>query len=183
MNLRFVASCGLVCAALVFTGCSDGGRKAPGKTTVQVANVASGIELLSFQREHSTADKMAFKDTRTYLYDADTYDFNVEEPTYDGAFPGRTWTFAETLEVDTFYQFVLTEVAGEVVPVVIANPAPPAGDATQILALHAASRLPPMDLYLERPGGGPAGATPRRPLSAQERLRPRPVPSGGCALR
>src|SRR5512134_532642 len=100
MNLRFLASCGLVCAALVFTGC-DEGRKAPGRTTVQVANVAPGFPALSFQRERpllEQPDELAFKDTRVYLYDADTYDFYVEEPTYAEEDPGRTWTFAPTLE-------------------------------------------------------------------------------------
>lgn len=185
MNLRFVASCGLVCAALVFTGC-DEGRKAPGRTTVQVANVASGFPSLNFQREHNPLerpDELVFRDTRVYLYDADTYDFYVEEPTYDNEDPGRVWTFAPTLEASTHYTFVLTEVAGEVVPVVIPNPAPPtAADAAQILGLHAAARLPAMDLYLERPGVGIAGATPRGTFNPNGQIAPLSLPSGDYEL-
>ena len=82
---------------------------------MQVANVASGFPSLTFQREQpsfESPEQLVFKDTRVYLYDADTYDFYVGEPTSD-----ITWTFAPTLEADTHYTFVLTEVAGEVVPV------------------------------------------------------------------
>ena len=184
MNLRFVASCGLLCAALVFTGCSDGGRTAPGKTTVQIANAAPGFEHLTFRREQDrqTQANLQFTGAQAFLYDADTYDFYVEEPTYATDDPGRSWTFAPKLEANTFYQFVLTEVAGEVVPVVIPNPAPPtAPDATQILALHAASGLPAMDLYLERAGVGIAGATPRGTFNAQEQIA-LTLPSGDYEL-
>jgi len=185
MNLRFVASCGLVCAALVFTGCSDTGRKSPGKTTVQVANAAPGFEYLEFQRERPPGqdpDSIQFKDGRTYIYDADTYDFYVDEPTYNPSDPGRSWTFAPKLDANTIYQFILTEVAGDVVPVIIPYPAPPAGDATQIMGLHAGAKLPAMDLYLERTGVGIAGATPRATVNPTEQFPPLTLPSGEYEL-
>jgi hypothetical protein len=184
MNLRFVASCGLVCAALVFTGCSDTGRKAPGKTTVQVANAAPGFPSLQFRREQDQngAVEMPFKDGRTFIYDADTYDFFVSEPTFSAADPGRVWTFAPKLDANTIYQFILTEVAGEVVPVVITVPPLPTGDAAQIFGLHAAASLPAMDLYLERPGVGIAGATPRATVNPTEQFSPRTLPSGDYEL-
>ena len=96
MNLRFVASCGLLCAALVFIGCSDTGRKSPGKTTVQVVNAASGFPSLQFQREQdqNSAAELAFKGGQAFVYDADTYDFFVTEPTFSVSDPGRVWTFA-----------------------------------------------------------------------------------------
>src|SRR5690348_6026576 len=99
MNLRFVASCGLVCAALLFTGCSDTGRKSPGKTTVQLTNAAPGFPSLQFRREQDQngAVEMPFKDGRTFVYDADTYDFFVSEPTFSAQDPGRVWTFAPKL--------------------------------------------------------------------------------------
>ena len=163
MNLRFVASCGLVCAALVFTGCSDTGRKSPGKTTVQVANAASGFLALQFRREQdqNSEVELAFKGGQAFVYDADTYDFFVTEPTFSGPDPGRVWTFAPKLEANEIYQFILTEVAGEVVPVVITVPPLPTGDAAQIFGLHAAATLPAMDLYLERTGVGIEGKKTR----------------------
>ena len=84
MNLRDVASCGLVCAVLVLTGC-DEGRQPPGKVAVQVANVAPGFETLVFRREQDvrTAAEMAFKGSQVFTYDADTYDFFVVDPTVD----------------------------------------------------------------------------------------------------
>ena len=184
MNLRFVASCGLVCAALLFTGCSDTGRKSPGKTTVQVTNAAPGFPSLQFRREQDVngAVELPFKDGRTFVFDADTYDFYVSEPTFSVADPGRDWTFAPTLEANEIYQFILTEVAGEVVPVVITVPPLPTGDAAQIFGLHAGATLPAMDLYLERPGVGIAGATPRATVNPTEQFSPRTLPSGDYEL-
>ena len=184
MNLRFVASCGLVCAALLFTGCSDTGRKSPGKTTVQVTNAAPGFPSLQFRREQDVngAVELPFKDGRTFVFDADTYDFYVSEPTFSVADPGRDWTFAPTLAANEIYQFILTEVAGEVVPVVITVPPLPTGDAAQIFGLHAAATLPAMDLYLERPGVGIAGATPRATVNPTEQFSPRTLPSGDYEL-
>lgn len=184
MNLRFVASCGLVCAALVFTGCSDTGRKSPGKTTVQVANAASGFLALQFRREQdqNSEVELAFKGGQAFVYDADTYDFFVTEPTFSVPDPGRVWTFAPKLEANEIYQFILTEVAGEVVPVVITVPPLPTGDAAQIFGLHAAATLPAMDLYLERPGVGIAGATPRATVNPTEQFSPRTLPGGDYEL-
>ena len=184
MNLRFVASCALVCAVLVHTGCSDTGRKAPGKTTVQVANAAPGFPSVAFRREQdrNSEVELFFKDGRTFVYDADTYDFFVTEPTYSVQDEGRVWTFAPKLEANTIYEFILTEVAGEVVPVVITVPPLPTGDAAQIFGLHAAATLPAMDLYLERPGVGIAGATPRATVGPTEQFSPRTLPSGDYEL-
>ena len=182
MNLRLVASCGFVCAALLISGC-DGGRPAPGKVSVQVANAAPGFGSLTFRRELDAQRdaEMQFKNAQLFVYDADTYDFNVIERTLSDADPGRTWTFASELEANTLYTFALTEVAGEIQPVVIATPPPPATDA-QIVALNAAGGLPAMDIYLERPGVGIAGATPRGTFNAQEQIPPRTLPSGDYEL-
>jgi hypothetical protein len=181
MNLRVLVSCGLVCAAVLVSGC-DQGRQAPGRTTVQVANAAAGFPSLQFQRERDTrsATELAFKATQTYSYDADSYDFFATEPTFVND-PGRVFGFAQTLEADKHYTFVLTEVAGEVKPVVIANPTPPASEA-QIIALNAASGLPAVDLYLVRGGVGIAGATPLGTMNAQEQIAPRALPSGDYQL-
>ncbi len=183
MNLRYVAWCGLLSAAALVSGC-DEGRKAPGKATVLVANVAPGFETLTFRREQNVArdEELLFKGAGAHVYDADTYDFNVLEPPVPGTGERRTWTFSPTLDADKNYTFVLTEVAGEVQPVVIELPPPPAGDAAQIVALNAASGLPAMDLYLERPGVGIAGATPRGTFNAMELLTPITLPSGDYEL-
>lgn len=182
MNLRLVTSCGFLCAALLLSGC-DEGRQNPGKVSVQVVNAAPGFGSLAFQREQdiNRQAEMPFRDAQAFIYDADTYDFYVIERTLSDADPGNTWTFAPTLEQNTNYVFVLTEVAGEVEPIVITTPPPRAADA-QIVALHAASGLPAMDLYLEQPGVGIAGATPRGTFNAQEQITPSPLPSGDYEL-
>lgn len=150
---------------------------------MQVANAAPGFGSLTFRREQDVARdaEMLFKDAQLFVYDADTYDFNVLERTLSDTDPGRTWTFAPKLEANTLYTFALTEVAGEIQPVVIETPAPPATDAL-ILALNAAGGLPAMDIYLERPGVGIAGATPRGSVNAQEQIPPRTLPSGDYEL-
>ena len=182
MNLRFVALCGLVSAAVLGSGC-DSGRQAPGKATVQIANAAAGFPSLTFTREQESSNQAAlqFKDAQSFVYDADTYDFYVQEPTFTSANHGRTWTFARTLEERIHYTFVLTEAAGEVVPVVMTSPEPPATNA-QVLALHAATDLPAFDLYLERAGVGIAGATPRGTFNAGEQIAPTTLPSGDYEL-
>jgi Domain of unknown function (DUF4397) len=149
---------------------------------VQVANVAPGFETLAFRREQDfrTAAELQFKGTQVFTYDADTYDFFVADPTVDVTGQGRTWTFAPLLEADRNYTFVLTEVGGDVQPVVIAHSAAPA-TGSQIVAVHAASGLPAMDLYLESPGVGIAGATPRGSFNAQEQIAA-PLPSGDYEL-
>jgi hypothetical protein len=181
MNLRYVASCALACAVLLLTGCDDG-RQPPGKVGVRVVNVAPGFEALAYRREQESTNEvaMSFKNAQEFVYDADTYDFYVSERTLSATLP-RVWTFAPTLEEDLSYTFVLTEVGGEIQPVVIEHPDPPAGDA-QIVALHAASGLPALDFYLERPGVGIAGATPRGSFSAQAQIAPRSLASGDYEL-
>jgi hypothetical protein len=156
MNLRYVVSCGLVCAALALTGC-DEGRQTPGKVTVRVANAAPGFAELGFRREQAgQPETLAFRGAQEYSYDADTYDFYAFERALLATQAPRTWTFSAQLEHTREYTFVLTEVAGEVRPIVLEAPAAPAADA-QIMGVHASPGLPALDLYLERPGVGIAG--------------------------
>lgn len=181
MNLRHVASCGLACAVLLLAGCDDG-RQPPGKVGVRVVNVAPGFEMLAFQREQESRalTTLSFKSSTESIYDEDVYDFYVYERAL-GTHVARSWTFAAELDSGHNYSFVLTEVGGEVQPIVIEHSAPPATNA-QIVALHAAAGLPAMDLYLEPSGVGIAGATPRGTFNAQEQISPRTLPGGDYEL-
>ena len=111
------------------------------------------------------------------MYDEDTYDFFVFERSYANS-PGRTWTFAPTLEADKSYTVVLVEVATEVRPLLLERAEAVPADVAQIEALHAAMGQPSMDLYLVRPGLGIGGATPRGRLDAGGQLTAQPLPSG-----
>jgi hypothetical protein len=173
MNLRQLVSCGLVCA-LALVGC-DGGRQTPPKVPVRVVNAAPGFSELGFRREQTQPSALSFKTAQEFSYDADTYDFFVTG--VDATGTNQTWPFVATLAGATEYYFVLTEVAGAVVPVVLEHGAAPSGE-TQILALHAGGGLPAMDLYLERPGAGIAGATPRGTLAPGGQIAARTLPSG-----
>jgi hypothetical protein len=181
MNLRHVASCGFVCAAIALAGCDDG-RQTPGKVTVRVANAAPGFADLGFQREQDERSRavLPFKGSTEFTYDADTYDLFVLERGYPNS-PGRQWTIAPTFEADKSYTIVLVEVGTEVAPLLFERPAAPPADA-QIEAVHAATGLPSMDLYLVSPGLGIGGATPRGTLDAGGRLAPVPLASGPYEL-
>jgi hypothetical protein len=181
MNLRHVASYGVVCAVLALTGC-DEGRKNPGEVGVRVVNVAPGFGELIFRREQRDEPAtLSFGGLQEFTYGVDTYDFFIFERLLGTTGSPRTWTFSSQLQADRAYTVVLTEVAGEVVPVVLENPAAPAADA-QIQALHAATGLPAMDLYLERVGVGIAGATPRGTLSPAGQIALQTLGSGEYEL-
>jgi hypothetical protein len=184
MNLRHVGSCALVCAALALSACEDG-RKAPAKVNMTVVNVAPGFAGLTFQRERRDLQyqpaNLSFKGLQEYTFDADTYDFFVFERSLIETYTPRDWTFVAELQAERGYLVALTEVAGDVRPIVIEYQDAPAADA-QIVGLHAAEGMPAMDLYLERPGVGIAGATPRGTFNAQGQIAPRAVPSGEYEL-
>ncbi len=163
MNLRHVASCGLVCALFALIGC-DKGRQEPGEVDVRIVNAAPGFVELDYQRETREQPlTVGFKGVQEARYDVDSYDFFVRERSGAGSAAARSWTFSPQLQADRAYTFVLTEVAGEIQPIVLENAAAPAAEA-QIQAVHAGTGLPAMDLFLERPGVGIAGATPRGTL-------------------
>ena len=149
---------------------------------MRVASAAPGFFELGFQREQDERNlvSLPFKSATEFSYDADTYDFFVFERGYENSV-GRVWTVAPTLEEDKSYTIVLAEVATEVRPLVLERPAAPPVDA-QIEALHAAATLPSMDLYLERPGLGVGGATPRGRLDPGGQLAALPLASGDYEL-
>jgi hypothetical protein len=179
MNLRQLASCGLACA-LGLVGC-DGGRQSPLRVNVNVINAAPGFADLTFRREREQAQlQLSFKSAQEDNYDADTYDFNVTG--LDASTVEQTWQFTRTLVGDTRYVFVLTDVAGAVVPIVLEHGQAPSTVA-QILAAHPGGGLPAMDLYLERPGVGIGGATPRGSLASPGQFAARTLPSGDYELR
>jgi hypothetical protein len=178
MNLRQLASCGLLCA-LALVGC-DGGRQAPPRVAVRIVNAAPGFIELGFRREQTQPSSLVFRSAQEVSYEADAYDFYVEGRV--GTNTTETWSFTRTLVGDTQYVFVLTEVAGDVVPVVLEHGPAPSADA-QILAVHGGGGLPAMDLYLERPGVGIGGATPRGNLTPQGQFGALTLPTGDYELR
>lgn len=175
MNLRLVATCALLGAALTLSAC-DKGRQTPAKVTVRIVDVAPSFSQLQFRREQTNPSTLTFKNAQEFAYDADTYDFYVTEPSLtNGA--GATRAFAQEMRGNHRYTFVLTEVAGVVQPVVLETPDPSATEA-QIVGLHAGENLPAMDLYLVAPGAGIGGATPRGTLAVGGQLAASTVPTG-----
>jgi hypothetical protein len=176
MNLRLVASCALACAALALSGC-DSGREQPGRSTVRIANVAPSFAELQFRREQVNPLTLSFKGSQDTSYDADTYDFYVLERSLVLGSPGRNWTFARELQANYGYTFVITEVGDEIVPIVLER-SPASATSAQVEAVNAGANLPAVDLYLEAPGVGIAGATPRGTLAPGGQLPAQSLPAG-----
>jgi hypothetical protein len=160
MNLRHVASCGLVLLVLALTGC-DEGRQRPAQTAARVLNVAPGFVELQFRREHRDARFLEFTAVEDFTWDLDSYDFYVLERDPVTLGSGRQWTFSRELKADVgSYTFVLAETGDEISPLIIENP-PGSSTQAQVIAVHAAAELGAVDLYIVEPGVGIAGATPR----------------------
>jgi hypothetical protein len=179
MKLRHIVSLAFLCGAAALSGC-DGGREAPGRVNLRVANAAPGFAQLGYQRERAPRESpasLAFKSATLFSYDVDTYDFFVFERVLAG---GRTWSFEQTLRGNNDYTVILTENAGEVVPVVLEYENPSTSTA-QIVALHAGG-LPAVDVYLEPPGAGIVGAAPRSSLAERGQSGPRTLTPGEYEL-
>ena len=190
MNLRHVASCGLVCAALALAGC-DEGRQAPGEVAVRVVERSAGLRrarAFGASKTHATRrdvgvqGRAGVRVRRRHLRLL-RLRAHARHDQHAGA-PGRSRRSSRPRHS---YTFVLTEVGGEVQPVVIEHPDAARDRRADRRRCTPASGLPAMDLYLERPGVGIAGATPRgtlqragadRPAHAAER-RLRAVVDGG----
>jgi hypothetical protein len=181
MNVRQVFSWALAGVAAMALAACDGGREAPAKVTVRVANVAPGFAELRFRREQADTTNLVFRNAQVFSFDADTYDFYIDERTLGTGQGGRTWTFVETLRENREYAIVLTDNAGEASPVVLEYENPGSSSA-QIAALHAGGGLPALDLYLEPPGAGIAGAAPRGTLAERGRIEPRTLAAGEYEL-
>lgn len=176
MKLRHLLSLAVLGGATLLSGC-DGGREAPGRVAFRVANAAPSFAQLGYQRERPPRENptsLGFKGSSPFSYETDTYDFNVYERSIAG---GRTWTFEHTLSAPNEYTLILTEEAGEVVPVMLEYENP-ASSTAQILAVHAGGGLPPMDVYLEPVGAGIAGAAPRGSLVERGQTSPQTLSPG-----
>lgn len=180
MNLRHFVSLASIGFVAMLTGC-DGGREAPAKVNVRVANLAPGFAEVLFQREQTQGGALAFMNAQAFSYDADTYDFFVNERSLGTNHGGRTWSFAQEMRANQEYTLVLTENAGEIAPVTLEYENPSTSDA-QIVALHAGGGLPAMDLYLEAPGLGIGGAAPRGTLAERGQIAPRRLAAGEYEL-
>jgi hypothetical protein len=155
MNLRHVASCGLACAVLFLAGC-DEGRQPPGKVGVRVVNVAPGFEMLAFQRGRPTHSMRCRSRAPPSPSTTGTLRLRLRARAQNerGAAAGRS----RRARLDHSYAFVLTEVGGEVQPLIIEPPRDPRPGAIRRGARGTSHR--PWTSS-ERPGVGIASAAPQ----------------------
>ena len=163
MNLRLVASCCLVSAVLVVSRLRRRPSESPGRQRSRGQRRA-GLRGTGFRREQDIGAHARRSGTRrsTGRTSTPTTSLSTSEACSSAthrAF-GRSGTSWWSI---TDYTFVLTEVAGEVQPVVIEIPEHPQRLRKSPRCTPRAG-LPAMDLYLEGPGVGIAGATRPRHL-------------------
>ncbi len=181
MKVRHFKFFAVLLAALTLIGC-DQGQKAPVKTHVRIVNAAPNFAQLWYQREQPTNESpeaLTFKSVTAHDYDADTYDFFVYQRRVGTSELLDTWTWIKQLVADTQYTFVLAETAGKISPQIVEYSGKLANsNDTQIAVVHAGETLPAMDVYMQAPGVGIAGATPRGTVSFLGRIAPKTFASG-----
>ena len=129
MNLRHVASCGLACAVLLLAGC-DEGRQPPGKVGVRLRERGAGLRgcWRSSGNENQVAGLRRCRSRRPQTPRLRRGRLRLLRLGERALGNERCATHldvrAESRGRITSYTFVLTEVGGEVQPVVIEHPEP-----------------------------------------------------------
>jgi Domain of unknown function (DUF4397) len=141
---------GLFALALALWAC-DSGRKSPPKVTVIAVNAAPSYEQLAFLRAERIESTLAYRTGKTFSFDEDEYNFHVETTTPDGAARTRLLEVPQKISASTEYTFLLREIGGVLRADVLEAPVLTSGD-SQIRAIHSASVLGPVDMYLAAAG-------------------------------
>lgn len=169
---------GLLIGCMAAGGC-DQGRQTPSRTTVHVVHAAPSFGPLTFLRVRSIAATLPYKNDAVMSFDEDRYDFNVEISPPGASEPENVLTFAHDVLAGTEYTFILTDIGGLLEPIILENPVfdRGAGD-SQVIAVHAAPDVPPVDVYLEPPGTDISAASPVASLAFTQHIAPQTI-SGG----
>jgi len=178
---RYAALAAWLLVSSVLAGCEDG-RTRPPSVTVRVVHAAPERSTLDFLREQRTEAQLDYRQASGQLvFDSDEYDFNVRALDPGGQTTTLIGNFSHTLVPENTYLFVITEAAGELVPIVIEKE-PYDGDSSEINAVHSAPSLGPMSLYLLPPGTPPAVGTEIGTLAFGETLDSATVEPGDYRL-
>jgi hypothetical protein len=174
----------ILLASIVLSGC-DQGRERPPSVSVRVANAAPSFSAIAFTREQAQreASEVGYRGAAgAFTYDQDQYDFH-----FDFLLPGATTaerrSFSKEIVAEMQYMFVAAEVGGLVEPVILEYPALANTDTqAQIVALHAGTSLPAMDLYVEPAGTTVATAIPKASLAFGQSFAPLLIAPGSYEL-
>jgi hypothetical protein len=170
MSLRL--SILLTLVSMAAWGCGDGAKNPP-DGFIQVFHAAPGRGAIRFLRIERSEAELNYKEGSAVLrVDTDTYQFNVDSVTRDGA--DRVLSLTRTIEVDTEYSFIVYEDMGAVDVLEFDKPASDlAGSSdSEVQLFHLAAGVGAVDVYLETPGTGPLGATPLGSAAFTQRIAP-----------
>jgi hypothetical protein len=148
-------------AGAVTAGC-DEGRRDPPNATVRVVHAAPNVGPVTFRRVDVNATTLDYRGGTSFSFDADTYTFNIQVLAIDDTVED-TLSFEQEIVENNDYLFLLREINGVAAPRVIETASPGSavsGTQSQLAAVHAATSLGPLDIYLDVPGFDPSASTP-----------------------
>ena len=176
------AAASLLLVSMGIAGCEDGRVRGP-KVGVRVVHAAPTTGEIAFRREEREEASLSYAQASgELLFDADRYDFNVDVAETATGTSARRVTFSQELVGDNEYLFVLTEVAGLVQPMIFEKPVFESTSDAEVTAVHAASSVGSVDVYLEPPGADLTTAVPLGAVAFGGVLDPATRPAGDYRL-
>ncbi len=162
----------LVLLTLGLTACENSSRTRSPSTRVTVIHAAPSFGALDFRRVERAEATLDYLLSQSFSWDSDTYTFNIDAVSLRAGSPDRVYSFTADLAAGSDYTIVLAEVAGQLQEIVLALPGEPPATDGEFTVVHTASRLGPVDVYLEPPGTDLTAATPRGTLDFLASLAP-----------
>jgi hypothetical protein len=151
----------LVLVSSILAACGGEGRSRGPDVRVTALHAASSYPSIQFYREQRLQTGLDFGAGESFLYEADQYDFNLDILTALTNTPVRLRTFSVTLQPGSEYYFVVTEVGGNLEPLIVTQaPFSPTATNSEVSVFHAAPASPALDIYLTAPGAVLSSANP-----------------------
>jgi hypothetical protein len=174
-KIRFIgaaASIALLTAGL--TACDEGGRVRPPRTGVRVVHAAPTTGPIELYRVQVRAtEPLDYRGASSLVaFDEDEYTFSARVETPGTGELVVVASFTQTVSAENSHLFVLTEEAGSVTPIIIANPLFESSTETEVSAVHAAPALASMSVYVEPPDADLTTATPLGSVGFKAALAP-----------
>jgi hypothetical protein len=173
----------LVLVSSVLAACGSDGRTRGPDVRVTALHAASSYPQIRFYREQRLQGALDFGAGQSFLYEADQYDFNLDIVTALTSTPVRLRTFSVTLQPGSEYYFVITEVGGNLEPLIVTQPpfTPTAANA-EVSVFHAAPATPTLDIYLTAPGAVLSAASPIGTAAFNQHVAPNTFAPGDYQL-
>ena len=165
---------------LGLVACDNESRTRTPPTQVNVIHAAPSFGNLNFRRVQRLEQILEYQEAGAFSWDTDTYTINIEAVRPASTDPEPVRSFTATLTAGNDYTIVLGELASGALRelVIETERVGLSGTDTEVIVVHTANTLGPVDVYLEPPGTDLAAATPRGTLDFRENLPPFNTPEG-----